>query len=89
MIYIESNRGMYGLPQAGLLENVLLETRLNKRGYHQRRLVPGLWNHEWRPVKSTLIVDDFGVKYVDNEHALYLKATLEANYGVTTECDGK
>ena len=40
MIYIEANRGMYGLPQAGLLANELLEKRLNKRGYHQSMLVP-------------------------------------------------
>ena len=32
-IHIQSNRGMYGLPQAGLLANELLEKRLNKRGY--------------------------------------------------------
>ena len=50
MIYIEANRGMYGLPQAGLLANELLEKRLNKRGYHQSKLVPGLWKYEWRPV---------------------------------------
>ena len=89
MIYIEANRGMYGLPQAGLLANELLEKRLNKRGYHQSKLVPGLWKHEWRPVQFTLVVDDFGVKYVGKEHALHLKATLEDNYGVTTEWDGK
>jgi hypothetical protein len=77
MIYIEANRGMYGLPQAGLLANELLEKRLNKRGYHQSKLVPGLWKHEWRPIKFTLVVDDFGVKYVGKEHALHLKATLE------------
>ena len=32
-VYIEANRGMYRLPQAGLLANELLEKRLNKRGY--------------------------------------------------------
>ena len=45
MIYIEDNRGMYGLPQAGLLANELLEKRLNKRGYCQSKLDPGLWKH--------------------------------------------
>ena len=89
MIYIEANRGMYGLPQAGLLANELLEKRLNKRGYYQSKLVPGLWKHEWRPIQFTLVVDDFGVKYVGKEHALHLKSTLEDNYGVTTEWDGK
>ena len=46
-IYIVANKGMYGLPQAGLLANELLEKRLNKHGYHQSKLVPGLWKHEW------------------------------------------
>ena len=32
-VHIVANRGMYGLPQSGLLANKLLETRLNKRGY--------------------------------------------------------
>jgi hypothetical protein len=89
MNYTETNRGMYGLPQAGLLANELLEKRLNKRGYFQSKLVPGLWKHEWRHVQFTLIVDDFGVKYVGKEHALHLKATLEKNYGVTTEWNRK
>jgi hypothetical protein len=41
-IYIKAKRGMYGLPQAGLLANKLLEKRLNKHGYRQSKLVPGL-----------------------------------------------
>ena len=88
-IYIVANRGMYGLPQSGLLANELLEQRLNKRGYRQSKLVPGLWKHDWRPVQFTLVVDDFGVKYVGEEHALHLKQTLTADYAVTTEWDGK
>jgi hypothetical protein len=32
-IYISAKCGMYGLPQAGLLANKLLEMRLNKHGY--------------------------------------------------------
>ncbi|KAL7523238.1 hypothetical protein ACHAXR_001576, partial [Thalassiosira sp. AJA248-18] len=49
-IYIMAIRGMYGLPQAGLLANELLEKRLNERGYRQSKLVPGLWKHDWRPI---------------------------------------
>ena len=58
-VHIEPNKGMYGLPQAGLLANQLLEKRLNKRGYFQSKLVPGSWKHKWRPVQFTLVVDDF------------------------------
>ena len=63
-VYIKANRGMDGLSQAGLLANELLEHRLNKIGYRQSKLVPGLWKHDWIPVQFTLVVDDFLVSYV-------------------------
>ena len=40
-VYIEIRRGMYGLPQSGLLAQQLLEKRLNKKGYRQSELTPG------------------------------------------------
>ena len=87
-IYIRAKRGMYGLPQAGLLANELLEKRLNKHGYRQSKLVPGLWKHDTRPIQFTLVVDDFGVKYVGEEHAQHLKATLEEHYKLTCDWTG-
>ena len=78
-VHIQANCGMYGLPQAGLLANKLLEKRINKRGYQQSKLVPGFWTQDWRPVQFTLVVDNFGVKYVGEEHALHLKHTIEEN----------
>ena len=78
-IHIQENRGMYGLLQAGLLENELMEKRLNKRGYRQSKLVPRFWTHNWRPVQFTLVVDNFGGKYVGKEHAIHLKNTIEEN----------
>ena len=45
MVCIKVTKGMYGLPQVGLLANKLLEQRLNKHGYFQSKLVPGLWKH--------------------------------------------
>ena len=61
-IYISAIRGMYGLPQAGLLANQIFEKRLNEHGYHQSKLVPGLWKHKWRPIQFMIFVDDFGFK---------------------------
>jgi len=80
---------MYGLPQTGLLANELLEKHLNKNGYKQSKLVPGLWKHNWRPIQIMIVVvHEFGVKYVGKEHALHLKATLEGHYKVTNDCEG-
>ena len=41
-VYVEVRKGMYGLPQAGILAQQLLERRLNKKEYFQSTLVPGL-----------------------------------------------
>jgi hypothetical protein len=60
---------MYGLPQAGIIAQELLEERLQKAGYTQSKLTPGYWKHEWRPISFTLVVDDFGVKWQRTRHA--------------------
>ena len=65
MVFVKIQKGMYGLPQAGLLEQELLEQRLNKHGYRQSKLVPGLWKHDTRPIQFTLVVDDFGSAKLD------------------------
>eukprot|EP00956_Cyclotella_meneghiniana_P037905 scaffold146503_cov46-Cyclotella_meneghiniana.AAC.1 len=53
-VFVEVTKGMYGLPQAGLLANELLEKRLNKNGYFQSKIVAGLWSHKTRPIQFTL-----------------------------------
>ncbi len=88
-VYVEIRAGMYGLPQAGLIAQELLEKRLNKEGYYQDKYVPGLWHHEWRPINFTLVVDDFGVKYVGKEHADHLLGVIQKHYKCTKEWDGK
>jgi hypothetical protein len=89
MIHMKVVRGMYGLPQAGLLANELLEKRLNKHGYRQSKLVPGLWKHDTRPIQFALTVDDFAVKYVGREHAEHLRKVLEEDYKVTCDWTGE
>jgi len=87
-IYIEVRKGMYGLPQAGLLAQQLLEERLNKHGYFQSKFTPGLWTHKWRPICFSLVVDDFGVKYVGKEHAEHLVSAIKNDYEATVEWEG-
>ena len=31
----------------------------------------GLWKHKWRPVTFSLVVDDFGVKYIGKQYVDY------------------
>jgi hypothetical protein len=63
-VYIEIRKGMYGLKQAGLLANQLLQTRLPTFGYYPTHHTPGLWLHKTRPISITLVVDYLTVKYV-------------------------
>ena len=76
---------MYRLPHTSLIANKLLKKRPNTHGYHQSKLAPGLWKHKWRPIWFTLVVDNFGVKYVGKEHALHLKSVLESSYLLSTD----
>ena len=77
-------KGVYELPQAGVRANKLLEERLYKFGYRQSDTTPGFWKHMWRPISFALIVDDFGVKYVGEQHAEYLLQAL-SKYHVVGE----
>ena len=71
-VYVEIRWGMYGLPQAGLVAQQLIKKRLNKKGYHQIEITPGLWKHTWRPIWCSLYVDAFGVKYDSKHHTDHL-----------------
>ena len=82
-MYVECRQGMYGLPYAGLISQVLLEKRLEEHSYTQSQMTPGLWSHMWRPIPFTLIVDDFGVKYIGDEHAEHLISVVKKHYELT------
>jgi hypothetical protein len=88
-VHIEIRKGMYGLKQAGLLANQLLQTRLAPFGYYPARHMPGLWLHKMRPVAFSLIVDDFTVKYVGKQHADHIRNALLKTYELTTDWAAK
>jgi hypothetical protein len=84
-VYIEIIKGVYGLKQAGLLANQLLQTRLAPFGYYPARHTLGLWLHRARPISFTLVVDNFAVKYVGKQHADHLRNALLRTYEITTD----
>ena len=88
-VYVEVRKGMYGLPQAGILAQELLAKRLEAHDYYQSPLVHGLWLHKWRPIQFSLVVDDFGVKYVGEEHAQHLVDVLKSHYKITEDWEGE
>ena len=74
------DRAIYGLTQAGALAYKLLRKRLAPADYYGYTHMPGLWQHVTRPIQFTLVVDDFGVKYIGNEHVEHLIKALKKDY---------
>jgi hypothetical protein len=73
---MEILKGMYGLPQAGILANKLLKKRLAKHGYYEQLHTPGLWKHTSRRIWFNLAVDKFGIKYIGKDNLQHLYKAL-------------
>jgi hypothetical protein len=87
-IYLEMCWAVWGLPQAGILANKLLRKRLLPHGYYECANTPGLWKHKTRPISSTLVVDNFGVKYVEKEDMNHLTWCIKQKYQLTEDWAG-
>ncbi len=57
-------------------------------GYYECKQMPGLWKHTSRPISFTLVVDDFGVKYTNQEDVKHLIGSLKKDYELTKDWDG-
>ena len=79
-VHVNVRKGMYGLPQVGLL--------VHATGYKQSTFTPGLWMHESRPIQFTLVVVNFGVKYMEVENALHLIDALKKDYSISEDWSG-
>ena len=86
-VLFEVNRGMYGLPQAGLLAQQRLVEHLAKHQYYQTE-TPCLFRHASNGTTFALVVDDFGVKYKDKQAADHLIATLQQIYTIKSDWTG-
>ncbi len=71
-VYCVIQKGMYNLTQARIISQDFLQARLAKLGYHQSKIIPGLWTHKTRKTCFTLVVDDFAIKYTSMEDAQHL-----------------
>ena len=80
---------MYSLSQAGVLTHAKLTFVLAPHGYAPAKKTPGIWTHSTRPISFALVDDNFGVKYVREEHAKHLLNILLKNYEGVHEDWGK
>ena len=82
---MEIQKGMYGLPQAGKIENDKLKIHLAKFGYDPAPITPGLWQHQTHPLQLSLVVDDFEIKYERKEDITHLLDALKTIYKIFDE----
>jgi len=88
-VYMEIRKGMYGLPEVGVLANKLLKEHLAWHGYFKQPHTPGLWKHASCPVWFNLCVDDFGIKYIGREHFQHLYDALrKETYEIVEDLEG-
>jgi hypothetical protein len=87
-VYMEIRKGMYGLKQAGRIAYNELVTHLAKYGYVPSKTTQGLWHHKTRPIQFILVVDDFGVKYTNEEDVKHLIQALQAKYTISIDWSG-
>ncbi len=86
IVFLEIRCAVWGLPQAGILADKLLRKRLKPHGYYECVNTPGLWRHATRPIAFSLVVNNFGVKYMGKEHAEHLINCLkEETYKLTKD----
>jgi hypothetical protein len=88
-IYCKIQKSMYGLPQAGIIAQDLLADQLKFHGYSQSKTTPGLWKHNSCPIVFSLVVNDFGVKYLIEENAQHLLDTIQTYYKCLCNWDGE
>jgi hypothetical protein len=84
-VHCEIQKGMYGLPQAGIIAQELLEERLAKYGYHQSKNNPWFLVTQTRPICFILVVDDFAIQYINEADATHLIEALKREYTITVD----
>jgi hypothetical protein len=87
-IYLQISKAIWGLPQAGILANKLLQKHLAPHGYYECKNTQGLWKHTSQPISFTLIVDNFGVKYERKEVIDHLIKALKTKYSLIKDWTG-
>ena len=60
-----------------------------EHGYHKLPHTPGLFKHEKWPVWFTLVVHDFDIKYIGEEHAKHLLDAIRPCYTMEVDLEGK
>ena len=79
---------MYGLVQADMIAHDTLKENLKLYGYAPAKITQGLWTHTVIDIHFTLVVDEFGIKYIHKKDVYHLISALQTKYEVTQDWTG-
>jgi hypothetical protein len=84
-IYLEIRRVVWGLSQTGILANKLLQKNLAPHGCYDCKQTPRLLKHTTHPILFTLVVNNFGVKYKQQEDIDHLINYVKSKYELSED----
>ena len=87
-VFVQINKGMYGLRQAAILAHQQLSRHLQKHGYYHIPGTAGLWRHHERKTKIVLCIDDFGVKFYSQLDLDHFLDALKERYEIHLDLQG-
>ena len=79
---------MYVLVQAGIITHDALKVNLKPYSYAPAKITQGIWTHTVIDIHFTLVVDEFGIKYIHKKDAYHLISALQTKYEVTQDWTG-
>ena len=87
-VYLEIRKVTPGLKQAGRIANDRLKIHLAKFGYSPVALTPSFWKHAIKDICFSLVVENFGVKYVGKDTADHIIQALKNLYTIFIDWTG-
>ena len=88
LVYLEVQKGMPGLKQSGRIANNRLKAHHANFCFAPVPRTPALWKHTTKPIISSLVVDDFVVKYISKYNADHLIQALKKLYTISIDWTG-
>ena len=79
---------MPGLKQAVRIDNDRIEAHISHFVLAPVPRTPALWKHTTKPITLSLVVDNFGVRYVGKENSNYLIQSLQKWYIIFIDWTG-
>jgi hypothetical protein len=88
-VYARIDKAWYGLKQGGKIAHDDLVQHLQKHGYVRAGHTDGLFKHITRDITFTLVVDDFGIKYINQEDVDHLISIMRKKYTFKVDFEAK